>query len=251
MLTGFEKERYYRQLRLEGFGEEGQVKLKNSTVLISRVGGVGGTAAMNLVRAGVGRIILAHHGEIVPEYLNRWQLIQEDDVGKAVVDTWAERLLAINKSVEIELVHEYVSHVNARDLVARCDVVVDGAPLFEERYAMNRAAVALGKPVCMGAMYGTEGYVSTFVPGRTGCLECLYPVAPEYWTDIKVFPAIGPGPVIVGTTVAMEAIKLLSGFGSTLQDKLWYFDMEHNVSRHLNISKRADCSTCGTAIHAH
>jgi molybdopterin/thiamine biosynthesis adenylyltransferase len=245
MLSEFERERYYRQLRVEGFGEEGQLKLKKSTVLVSRVGGVGGTAAMNLVRAGVGKVILAHHGDIVPEYLNRWQLIYEDDVGRPVVDTWAERLRAINKAVEIEVVPEYMSDANATDLVSRCDLVVDGAPLFEERYAMNKAAVALGKPLCMGAMFSNEGYVSTFVPGKTGCLACLYPVAPDYWTNIKVFPAIGPGPVIVGTTVAMEAIKLLSGFGSTLQDRLWYFDLEHNVSRYLNISKRSDCSVCG------
>jgi molybdopterin/thiamine biosynthesis adenylyltransferase len=248
-LTEIEREKYSRQLRIEGFGEAGQLRLKNATALVSRVGGVGGTAAMNLVRAGIGRVILAHHGDIVPEYLNRWQLINEDDVGKPVVGTWAKKLRAINPSLEIVEFPHYLNDNNVRDLVAMSDVVVDGAPLFEERYAMNKAAFELGKPLCMGAMYSTEGYASTFIPGKTPCLACVYPTAPEYWTNIKVFPAIGPGPVMVGTTIAMEAIKVISGFGQPLLNKLWFFDIESNAVRHFNIHRNVDCKVCGHLHH--
>jgi molybdopterin/thiamine biosynthesis adenylyltransferase len=244
-LTEFEREKYSRQLRVEGFGEQAQMKMKAATALVSRVGGVGGTAAMNLVRAGIGRLILVHHGVLTTEYLNRMQLIYEDDVGKPLVATWASRLRAINPALEIVEVAEYMSDANASDLIGQCDIVVDGAPLFEERYAMNRAAVKHGKPLCMGAMYSTEGYVSTFVPGKTPCLACVYPTAPDYWTNIKVFPAIGPGPVMIGTTVAMEAIKVITGFGTPLFNKLWFLDIENSSTRQFNIKRRPDCPVCG------
>jgi molybdopterin/thiamine biosynthesis adenylyltransferase len=244
-LTDFDRERYSRQIRIEGFGEAAQLKMKNATALVSRVGGVGGTAAMNLVRAGIGRLILAHHGTLVPEYLNRMQLINEDDIGKPLVATWAAKLRAINSSLEIIEVPEYISDANASDLVSQADIVIDGAPLFEERYAMNRAAVQHRKPLCMGAMYSTEAYASTFIPGQTPCLACVYPSPPDYWTDIKVFPAIGPGPVMVGTTIAMEAIKVLTGFGTPLLGKLWFLDIETTTTKHFSIKRRPDCPVCG------
>lgn len=244
-LSDFERARYARQMRLDGFGEPAQARMKTACALVSRVGGVGGTAAMNLARAGIGKLILVHHGEVVPEYLNRMQLIDEEDVGRPLVSAWARRLRAINSAVDIVEVPQYMSDDNARSLVSDCDVVVDGAPLFEERYAMHRAAVALGKPVCMGAMYAMEGYASTFVPGRTPCLSCLYPTAPDYWKDIGVFPAIGPVPVMVGTMIAMEAIKVLTGYGRPLTGKLWFFDLQHGMFRHLDIRRRPDCAVCG------
>lgn len=245
-LSDFEAERYSRQLRIDGFGLEAQLRLKASSVFISRVGGVGGTAAMNLARAGIGRLVLAHGGVVVPEYLNRWQLVTPADVGRPCVEVWSERLQEINPELEIVAVAEHVSEHNVDGLVAQADLVIDGAPLFEERYLMNRAAFAQGKPICMGAMYSMEGYASTFIPGETACLCCIYPEKPDYWTNIKVFPAIGPGPVIVGTTVAMEAIKVLTGFGQPLKNVLWFFDLETNSARHLQVERRADCPVCST-----
>lgn len=245
VLSEFDRERYSRQLRIEGFGEAGQLRLKGSTVLVSRVGGVGGTAAMNLVRAGVGRLILAHGGEVVPDYLNRWQLITPADLGKPCAEAWAEKLRQIDPEVEIVTVNEYINEKNVAGLVAQADVVVDGAPMFEERYLMNDEAMRQGKPVCMGAMFSMEGYASTFIPGETACLRCVFPEKPEYWTDMKVFPAIGPGPVMVGTTIAMEAIKVLTGFGQPLKNVLWFFDLESNTTRYLEIERVKDCPACG------
>ncbi|ACO76532.1 molybdopterin biosynthesis protein [Azotobacter vinelandii CA] len=234
-------------MRIEGFGEEGQLRLKGATVLVSRVGGVGGTAAMNLVRAGVGRLILAHGGKVVPEYLNRWQLITPDDLGRPCAQVWAEKLGQIDADVEIVTVDEYINGENVADLVSRADLVVDGAPLFEERYLMNDEAMRQGKPLCMGAMFGMEGYASTFIPGESACLRCVFPEKPEYWTDMKVFPAIGPGPAIVGTTIAMEAIKVLTGFGQPLKNILWFFDLESNTTRYLEIERVKDCPACGAS----
>jgi molybdopterin/thiamine biosynthesis adenylyltransferase len=243
-LTQFELQRYERQLRLDGFGTAAQRRLKASSVFISRVGGVGGTAAMNLVRAGIGKVVLAHHGKVEPEFLNRCQLFFTADLGRPFVEVWAERLKSINPDVEVVVTQENVGESNVADLVGEADLIVDGAPMFEERYLMNSEAVRQNKPLCMGAMYGMEGYVTAIVPGETPCLACIYPEKPEYWTSIKVFPAIGPGPVIVGTTAALEAIKLLTGFGTPLKGVLWFFDLETNNAKRLHVSRRPDCPVC-------
>jgi molybdopterin/thiamine biosynthesis adenylyltransferase len=241
----FELERYSRQIRIEGFGLESQRRLKAATVMISRVGGVGGTVAMNLARAGIGRLVIVHGGHIVPEYLNRMQLALPSDVDRPCTEVFVERLKAMNPDMDIIAVPENVSEGNVAELVAKANLVVDGAPLFEERYLMNQESVRQGKPLVMGAMYSTEGYVTTIVPGETPCLACIYPKKPDYWTNIKVFPAIGPGPVIVGSMAAMEAIKVLTGFGQPLKNVLWFFDLETNIVRRLRVNRRPDCPVCG------
>ncbi len=244
LFSDFELERYSRQIRINGFGLEGQRRLKNASVLVSRVGGVGGAAAMMLARAGIGRIVLAHGGLIVPEYLNRMHLAFTSDLGRPCTQVFVEKLQAINPAVELIAVPENISEANVVDLVAQVDLIVDGAPLFEERYAMNQEAVRQRKPLVMGAMYSTEGYVTTITPGETPCLACIYPQKPDYWTDIKVFPAIGPGPLMVGGMLAMEAIKIITGFGQPLYNVLWFFDLETAMVRHLKIRRRPDCSVC-------
>jgi molybdopterin/thiamine biosynthesis adenylyltransferase/molybdopterin converting factor small subunit len=245
-LTSDESARYERQLRIEGFGEQGQNRLKAATVMVSRCGGVGGTAAINLAIAGIGRLILAHGGDVVPDYLNRWVWAGPQDVGRPCVQVLAEHIRRLNPHVEVVPVAEQVNENNIHGLVKDADFIVDGAPLFEERYIMHAEAVKQRKPLVMGAMYSTEGYVTTVVPGETPCLKCLYPTKPDYWTNIKVFPAIGPGPIIVGSMCAMEAIKVISGFGKPLKGALWRFDLETCFVQTLKIRRRPDCEFCGS-----
>ena len=239
--------RYERQIRIEGFGLDGQRRLKAATVLVSRVGGVGGTAAMNLARAGIGRLILAHGGKIVPEYLNRMQLALPADIGRPCTEVFVEKLRAINPDVELVAVAENISERNVEKLVGQADLIVDGAPLFEERYALNAEAVRQRKPLVSGAMYSTEGYVTSIFPDETACLACIYPEKPDYWTNINVFPAIGPGPVIVGSMLAMEVVKILTGLGDPLKNVLWYFDLHTAMVQRLNVNRIPTCPVCGGA----
>jgi molybdopterin-synthase adenylyltransferase len=245
-LSSDESARYERQLRIDGFGEAGQKRLKASTVMISRCGGVGGTAAINLAIAGVGRLILAHGGDVTPDYLNRWVWAGPKEVGRPCAEVLTEHIRRLNPHVEVMPVAAQVSEGNIRELARDADLIVDGAPLFEERYIMHAEAVRRRKPLVMGAMYSTEGYVTTVIPGETPCLKCLYPTKPDYWTNIKVFPAIGPGPIIVGSMCAMEAIKVISGFGKPLKGLLWRFDLETCFSQMLKIRRRPDCESCGS-----
>ena len=240
-----ELERYERQIRLDGFGLEAQRRLKGATVLVSRVGGVGGTIALGLAKAGVGKLVLAHGGTLSAEYMNRMLLADPADVGRPCMEVFVERLRRVNPQLEVVGVAENVSADNVAGLVAQADLVADGAPLFEERYLMNAEAVRQGKPLVVGAMYGTEGYVTVILPGSTPCLACIYPARPDYWTNIKVFPAIGPAPWVVGATATMEAVKVLTGFGEPLAGILWSFDLETNLTRKLRVHRNPECPVCG------
>jgi molybdopterin/thiamine biosynthesis adenylyltransferase len=234
---------YEWQLPVAGFGEAGQLRLKNASVLISRCGGVGGAVAYQLAAAGVGRLVLAHAGPVRPSDLNRQLLMTHEALGQPRVQCAAGRLRELNPSMRIDAVPENISDSNATQLVSQVDVVVDCAPLFEERYAMNRAAVRLGKPMIECAVYELEAHLTTFLPGQTGCLRCLYPEPSSQWT--RQFPVFGAVSGAVGGMGAMETIKVLAGFGKPLAAELLTFDLRDMTFRKFKISRRTDCPECG------
>lgn len=234
---------YEWQLDVPGFGEAGQERLKGASVLISRVGGVGGAVAYELAAAGVGRLVLAHAGAIKPSDLNRQLLMTQAGLGSLRVESARRRLRELNPRVEVEAVGENVSEANAARLVAGVDLVVDCAPLFEERFAMNRAAVSLGKPLVECAMYEMQAQITTVLPGRTPCVGCLYPERPPEWR--RRFPVFGAVSGAVGCLGAMEAIKVLSGVGEPLAGRLVLMDLRRMAFRTLRIRRRADCAVCG------
>jgi len=170
-------------------GEAGQRRLKNASVLVSRVGGVGGAAAMQLAAAGVGRIVIAHAGTMKPSDVHRQTLLRADCIGLSRVECAAARLREMNPLVTIEAVDENVSETNAERLVRAVDLIIDAAPLFEERQLLNREAVRQRKPMVECAMHELEGHVTTILPGRTPCLACLYPGVPPDWR--REFPVLG------------------------------------------------------------
>ncbi|KAB2659759.1 MAG: HesA/MoeB/ThiF family protein, partial [Verrucomicrobia bacterium] len=189
------------QLAVAGFGEEGQRRLKGASVLVSRIGGLGGMVAFHLAAAGIGRLVLAHGGDIRPGDLNRQLLMTHDRIGTPRMDSAVERLKALNPRLEIVAERANVSDANAARLVAQADLVVDCAPLFAERYALNRAAMAARKPMVEAAVFDLEFHLTTFVPGETGCLRCLYPETNPAWT--RRFPVLGAVPGVAGSLAAL------------------------------------------------
>ncbi|MEO1864072.1 MAG: HesA/MoeB/ThiF family protein [Verrucomicrobiia bacterium] len=242
-LTDVEREVYSWQMTVAGFGEEGQRRLKAATVMVSRVGGLGGLVAYELAAAGVGRLVLAHGGTLKPSDLNRQLLMRHNALGQARIDIATESLTALNPRLEIVAVPENVSEVNATELVGRADVVVDCAPLFEERFAMNDACVSLAKPMVECAMYETEAHITSFKPGKTGCLRCLYPEKPDDWQ--RRFPVIGAVSGAVGCLGAMEAIKIITGLGEPLFNRLLTCDLRTMSFNSVRLRPRVDCPVCG------
>ncbi len=242
-LNEAERAQYEWQLWVDGFGEEGQRKLKAASVLVSRCGGVGGTAACELAAAGVGRIVLAHGGDLRPSDLNRQILMSHAGLGTSRVQQAAERLRALNPHIRVETVPENLSESNAHRLIADVDLVIDAAPLFEERFAMNRAAVALLKPMVECAMFALEAQCTTILPGTTACLACRVPVRPPDWK--RQFPVFGAVAGMIGSLGAMEAIKMLAGFGTPLLDRLFIIDLRSVTSRILSTRRNPGCRECG------
>lgn len=242
-LTPDERAIHEWQMWLPGFGEVAQRKLKGASVLISRVGGIGGLVAAQLAMAGVGRLVLAMGGHVHARDLNRQLLQSPSRIGQPRMDAILARLRDLNPQIELIGVRENISDANARELATQADVLVDCPPLFEERYAMNRAAIALGKPMIECAMYALEAHLTTFLPGRTGCLACLHSEPPPYWR--REFPVLGAVSGTVACLGAVEVVKLLTGLGQPLADTLLTMDLGTMQFRRHQLRKVRGCPVCG------
>jgi molybdopterin-synthase adenylyltransferase len=242
-LTPDERSIYEWQLGLPGFGEAGQEKLKAATVLVTRVGGVGGAVATALAAAGVGRLRLAHAGPLRPDDLNRQSLMTHDWIGKPRVESAARRLKELNPRLEVEAVAENASEANAARLVESVDLVVGAAPLFTERLLLNRECVRRKTPLVDAAMYGMEVRVMTVRPGTSPCLACLYPEEPAGWT--RRFPVLGAVAHAAGALGAVEAIKVLSGLGEPLAGRMVCGDLTDMTFRTVRLSRAPSCPVCG------
>ena len=243
-LTDEERATYEWQTSVPDFGEEGQEKLKGATVLVSRVGGLGGVVAYELAAAGIGRLIVAYAGDVRQSDLNRQLLMTHDQLGKSRIESAERRLRELNPHLEVVPVAENVSEENVARLVGEADVVVDCAPLFEERFLMNREAIAQSKPMVECAMYELQAQLTTILPGETPCLACLYPEAPPSWE--REFPVFGAVSGAVGCLAATEVIKLVAGLGETLSSQLLTMDLRTMRFHKHRISRRADCEVCGS-----
>jgi molybdopterin/thiamine biosynthesis adenylyltransferase len=244
-LTDAERQVYEWQMWVAGFGEEGQRRLKGASVLISRCGGVGGAVALELAAAGVGKLILAHAGNLKLSDLNRQILMTHDWLGRPRVECAAQRLRALNPRLDVVTVGENISEANVAGLVGQADVVADCAPLFEERLLMNREAVRQGKPMVECAVYELEAQVTTIVPGQTPCLACLCPEPPANWR--RQFPVFGAVAGMVGCLGAMEVIKLLTRLGEPLRNRMLTCDLRTMTFRQVKTTRRLDCPVCETA----
>ncbi|WP_044170046.1 HesA/MoeB/ThiF family protein [Kamptonema formosum] len=245
-LTPTELERYRRQMMLPGFGEEAQNKLRKATALVTGVGGLGGTAALYLAVAGVGRLILVRGGELRLDDMNRQILMTHDWVGQPRVFKAKETLKGINPDVEIEAIPEYVTSENVDSLVLQADVALDCAHNFVERDLLNAACVRWRKPMVEAAMNGMEAYLTSIIPGKTPCLSCIFPEKPDW--DRRGFGVLGAVSGTLACLTALEAIKLISGTGKPLLSQLLTMNLDS-----MEFAKRRPyhdpyCPVCGS-IH--
>ena len=242
-LTSLEQEIYSWQTTIDDFGETGQRRLRAASVMVSRVGGLGGLVAYELAAAGIGRLILAHAGNLRLSDLNRQLLMTQSALDTPRIDCAAQRLLELNPRLEITSLPENVNDANVAELVAQADVVIDCAPLFEERFFMNREAVRQGKPLVECAMFELEAHITSFKPGVTGCLQCLYPEKPDYWQ--RRFPVFGAVAGMVGCLGAMEAIKIIADLGEPLYGRLLTCDLKSMKFNQVRLRPRPGCPVCG------
>jgi molybdopterin-synthase adenylyltransferase len=243
-LTPTELERYRRQIMLPGFGAIAQQQLKSATVLVTGVGGLGGTAALYLAVAGIGKLILVRGGDLRLDDMNRQILMTDDWVGKPRVFKAKQTLLDINPNLQVEAIAEYVTPENADALVAAADLALDCAHNFTERDLLNAACVKARIPMIEAAMNGMEAYLTAIVPGKTPCLTCLFPEKPDW--DRRGFGVLGAVSGALACLTALEAIKLVTGLGKPLLSELLTMDLGS-----MDFAKRRpyhdpDCPVCGS-----
>ncbi len=243
MLTPKELERYSRQIQLPDLGEQGQKALKNTTALVSGVGGLGGTVALYLAVAGIGKLILVRGGELRLDDMNRQILMTDDWVGKTRVTKAQATLTQINPDVEVEAIAEYINPDNVDALVQRSDIALSCAHNFPERDLLNAACVRWNKPMVEAAMNSMEAYLTTIIPGKTPCLSCLFPEKPDW--DRRAFGVLGAVSGTLACMSAIEAIKLITGLGKPLLGQLLNMDLANVEFQKLHTYKDPDCPVCG------
>jgi molybdopterin/thiamine biosynthesis adenylyltransferase len=236
--------RYQRQISLEGLGVGGQEKLRKTAVLVAGVGGLGGTVALYLAAAGVGKLILVHAGPIDLPDLNRQVLMTDEGIGRSRVDVAQETLQRFNPEVEVEVWDNGLHAGNVAERMRDADLAVSCRYNFVERDILNGTCVALGKPMVEAAMYGMEFYLTTIVPGETPCLRCLYPELPDW--DPFGFPVLGAVSGSLGCLAAAEVVKLVTGMGEPLRGRLLCGDLSDMAFRKVNVRRDPRCPVCAT-----
>jgi molybdopterin/thiamine biosynthesis adenylyltransferase len=241
-LSAEELDRYARQIGPGVLTEEGQKRLKSATALITRVGGMGGPAALMLTMAGVGRVIIAHGGDLISPDLNRQVLGSERGLNQPRAAAFADYLRSMNRFAEVEAIDHEPDDDEAKELAARCDVFVACPPTFPERLRLNRAAVRARIPMIDAAQWGMSGTLAVFQPGQTACLQCVYPEPPPFE---ELFPVVGAISSAIGSLAALEAVKILSGTGKPLWGKMFTYDAYSGYVNTAQLTRRPDCDCCG------
>ncbi len=246
MLSDAQLMRYNRQILLHDFDIAGQERLQQSRVLVVGLGGLGCPAALYLAAAGVGSLVLVDGDQVELGNLQRQIAHGDADIGVNKARSAAAAITALNPQVELEILEEALTEDAMPALVSRVDLVLDATDNYPARFALNRACIAHAIPLVSGAAVRSEGQLAVYDPARGGpCYRCLYSETDAdtalSCSDSGVLaPLVG----VVGSMQAMEAIKVLSGFGEPLRGKLLLMDLRTMDIRRLELLARADCPAC-------
>jgi sulfur-carrier protein adenylyltransferase/sulfurtransferase len=245
-LTELELHRYSRHLLLPEVGEEGQRRLKASSVLIVGAGGLGAPAALYLAAAGVGVLGIAEFDRVDLSNLQRQVLYGSRDVGRPKLDAAEARLGDLNPSVKVQRHDGGLDPENVERIVRNYDVVIDGTDNFPARYLINDACVSVGRPDVFGSVYRFEGQVSVFQPPKGPCYRCLFPEPPppEASPSCGEAGVLGVLPGLVGILQATESLKILLGRGQPLVGRLLLLDALEMRFKELKVTRDRACARC-------
>lgn len=239
--------RYSRHLIMPEVGMEGQLKLKNASVLLIGAGGLGAPLGLYLAAAGVGRIGIVDFDVVDFTNLQRQVIHGTSDVGRKKLDSAGDRMHAINPHIEIEKHEAALTSENALEILKPYDIVIDGTDNFPTRYLVNDACVLLGKPNVYGSIFRFEGQATVFAYEDGPCYRCLYPEPPPP----GLVPSCAEGGVLgilpgtIGLIQATEAVKLILGIGEPLVGRLLLYDALGMRFRELRLRKNPECPVCG------
>jgi molybdopterin/thiamine biosynthesis adenylyltransferase/rhodanese-related sulfurtransferase len=243
--------RYSRHLLIPEVGEEGQLKLLRSKVLLVGAGGLGSPAGVYLAASGVGTIGVVDNDVVDDSNLQRQILHWTSSVGMPKVDSARRTLFEVNPDVRVQSHNLRLDASNVLDILGQYDVIISGSDNFTTAYMVNDAAVMLKKPVSYGSIFRFDGQASTFIPYDGPCFRCLYstPTPPEMAPSCDEAGVLGVLPGIIGLIQATETIKVLLNIGTTLSGRLLTYDALDMSFRQFKLRRDPDCKTCGPNAH--
>lgn len=242
MLTIEELKRYDRQIKV--FGVEVQTKLKRARVAIIGAGGLGSPAAYYLAAMGVGTIKIIDYDKVSLSNLNRQILHWTNDIGRDKVLSAYEKLSNLNPHVKIIPIKEKVTRENAEELLRDVDLCIDALDNWESKLLLNDVCVKYRKPLIHAGVRGTYGQMLLIIPGKTPCLRCF--LTEDVMREEERLPVLGVTPGVLGTLQALEAVKLLTGYGKNILNKLLIFDGYELDFSYVEVKRNPQCSICGS-----
>lgn len=241
-LSEEEKHRYRRQWIMPEIGEGGQQRIKQATVMIAGLGGLGSISAYYMAAAGVGHLKIIDMDRVADHNLNRQILHTTADLGKPKTDSALAKLKALNPWCHIETLAVRITDETVGAMVSGCDLILDGTDTIVTRKVIHRAAREKNIPFIFGGVNGFDGMVATFIPGQFACLECIFPANAQPAPD--VIGVIGPAAGVIASLQCMEAVKLIIGKGEVLSGALMHF---HGLSMRIKkiaLDRNPDCRVC-------
>jgi len=246
-LSEKELDRYSRQIMLEEIGYQGQLKLKQASVCVVGVGGLGNPIVTRLAAMGVGKIRIVDRDVIELSNLHRQTMFNEDDIGQVKVETAAKKLRRLNQEIVIAELPVSINDYTAFDAVDGCDVVIDALDSVNARYSLNKACIEKKIPFVTGAAVGVTGQSFTILPNESACYHCLFPALDEDSMPTCSIEGVHPSILsIIGGIEVSEAVKIITGKEPSLRDKVLHVDLENLIFNFTKVSKVEECSVCGS-----
>ncbi len=243
-----ELERYARHIVLREIGGAGQQKLRKARVLVIGAGGLGSPVLMYLAAAGVGVMGVVDDDIVSLSNLQRQVLHSTESIGMPKVTSAIEAVGRINPHATIEPHQTRITSENAADIVAGYDLVLDGSDNFDTRYLINEICVSLNKPLISAAMSQWEGQISLYDPANGGpCYACVFPERPADGLAPSCSEAgvMGALAGVMGSMMAGEAIKFITGAGESLRGQMLIFDALYGETRKFKLAANSKCPVCG------
>jgi molybdopterin/thiamine biosynthesis adenylyltransferase len=250
--SGSELERYARHIVLHEIGGPGQQRLKAARVLVVGAGGLGSPAILYLAAAGVGTLGVVDDDTVTLSNLQRQVLHATGEIDRPKVESAARAVARINPHVGFVPYRVRLTEANADEIIGAYDMVLDGSDNFDTRYLVNRVAARLHKPLVFAAIGRWEGQISVFRPWLGGpCYACIFPESPAPGLVPACAEAgvLGAMAGVVGAMQAVEAIKLITQTGASLDGRLMLYDALQAETRIIKLRNQPDCPVCGPALH--
>ena len=251
-LTDEQRERYSRMLALRDFSEDNMDKIMDTTVAMLGAGGLGSPSLRLLAAIGFGRIRIVDRDIVELSNIQRQTVFNTNDIGKPKAEAAAENLALMNPEVHFDPVCVSIDNDNAIDVIRGADIIVDGLDSFKARRAANKASLALNIPYIFAGAVEYYANITTFIPGKTGCLQCVMGDARD--NPENTCALVGVSPTLLSLAAGIEvneAIKIAIGREPDLANRLMTIDTSTLSFDFFDIGKAADCEVCSKPIEEH